>query len=200
MTNTPIFFVRKNSIYKTLSNDCYDAERNALTYTGKKPGVYHPPCRLFSKLKGLSTAPESEKELAYWSINQIRKYGGVLEHPYHSSLFKEMNIKPGLIDSYGGFCISINQSWFGHKCEKKTMLYICGISYAELPPMPLNFNAIEYVITTSKKNKQYKEASRKMREATPVELAIYLIKICELIESKTKLLPVLPYQLNQLVF
>ena len=66
-----VLFVNKNSVYKTLSGvDCYDEEKDALTWQGGTPVVAHPPCRLWCRLRNLSTAPIQEKELT-WTITRV---------------------------------------------------------------------------------------------------------------------------------
>ena len=45
-----VLFVASDSIYKALGCDCYDTERNALTYRGNNPVVAHPPCQLWGKM------------------------------------------------------------------------------------------------------------------------------------------------------
>ncbi len=171
-------YVQKDSIYKDLGIDCYDEQRNALTYTGSNPVICHPPCRLFSKLKHFSKAPACEKLLAYSSIIIVRQNGGVLEHPVGSSLWEEMKLPyPGKYDQYGGFSICVNQSWFGHKAEKKTLLYICGITASEIPDYEINFNAIEFTVSSSKKRTQKKEITKRERSATPIKFAKFLIEL-----------------------
>lgn len=173
-------FVRKDSIYKQLGVDCWDIERDARLWPGGNPIIAHPPCWAWGKLAHLAKPRPDEKELAIWSINQIRKFGGVLEHPRASKLWQEMQLPVGnQIDEFGGFSISVNQHWWGHKAEKRTLLYIVGIKPKELPEMPLNFNAVEYVVTSSKKNNGKKEISKKAREATPPDFAKWLIELAE---------------------
>lgn len=182
-------YVRKDSIYKQLGVDSWDIERDARLYDGLGPVICHPPCRAWGQLSHMAKPRHDEKELAIIAINQIRKVGGVLEHPRGSKLWKFLNLPmPGVIDKFGGFTILIHQSWFGHKAEKKTLLYIVGLKPNELPPIPIKFDAIEYTI--SSKIKKYsgrlikKEVSKKYREITPIDLAKWLIKTCETIESK----------------
>jgi hypothetical protein len=121
-----VLFCQKNSIYKRMGCNVYDEDRNSLSWMGSEPAIYHPPCRLWSKLKHLSTADPIEKYLALWAVNKVRSYGGILEHPAYSSLFNFMNLpKPGNTDEYG-FTIEIDQFNYGHLARKKTWLYICG--------------------------------------------------------------------------
>jgi hypothetical protein len=137
-----VLFVAKNSVYKTLTDssgeplDCWDEDRDAMKWPGGNPVVAHPPCRLFSKhLRHLSTAPISEKQLAYKSVEWVRKFGGVLEHPAQSLLWKERDLpRPGRSDEYG-ISIALEQRWWGHKLRKSTWLYICGCNC--VPEIPL---------------------------------------------------------------
>lgn len=176
--NVSALFVRTDSIYKSLEIDCWDIERDARLWPGGNPIIAHPPCRAWGKLKAFAKPRPDERQLAIWSIEQIRKYGGVLEHPRHSSLWKEMNLPTGKqIDQFGGFSICVNQFWWGHLAEKKTLLYICGVKPHNIPKIPLRFDLIEYVVTTSKKKNGKKEISKKMREATPIEFAKWLIEL-----------------------
>lgn len=174
-----VLFVRSDSIYKTLGVDCWDIHRDARTWPGGNPIVAHPPCRAWGKYKGFARPRPGEKELAIWSIEQIRKFGGVLEHPRHSALWKEMNLPTGTgRDIFGGFSISVNQNWWGHKAKKETLLYICGCSPSDLPPIPISFDAITHYVGFPKNYKgQMKEITKAEREATPVEFAKWLIQV-----------------------
>lgn len=188
--NIPVsaLFVAKNSIYKSLLVDCWDEVRNANLYQGPNTVICHPPCRLFSRLRKFSTAPISEKNCAYNSVDFVRKYGGVLEHPASSTLWSEMNLPLGNnIDDYGGFTLSINQSWFGHKCEKKTWLYICGCLPTEIPNYTICFDLIEHCISSSRRIKgraRLKEVTDYQRIATPLVFAEWLINLCLIINQK----------------
>lgn len=179
-------FIRSDSIYKTLGVDCWDIERDARNWTGGNPIVAHPPCRAWGKLSGFAKPREGEKELAIRSIEWIRQWGGVLEHPAASRLWRTMKLpKPGKIDEYGGYSICIDQFWFGHRAQKKTLLYICGCNERDLPLIPLRFDAITHCVGVNKKNKfgrrtgNKKEISIAERERTPIELAKWLIAVAE---------------------
>lgn len=180
-------YVRKDSVYKSLGVDCWDIERDARHWPGGNPIIAHPPCRAWGKLSAFAHPRPGEKELAIKSIELIRKWGGVLEHPAASRLWLFMKLpKPGAKDEYGGFSICIDQFWFGHKAQKKTLLYICGCSQNDLPPIPIRFDAITHVIGFNKKNKfgrvdkTKKEVTRAEREHTPIELAKWLISVASM--------------------
>lgn len=177
-----VLFTRVDSVYKSLGCDCWDINRDARNYNGLGPVICHPPCRSWGQLAHLAKPRQGEKELAIWSINKIRQCGGVLEHPRASKLWKVMSLpKPGTVDYFGGFTLCVNQSWWGHKAEKKSLLYVCGLTHAEVPKMPIRFDAIEYTVSSRIKKKSgrrtKRELSKKQREETPEEFAKWLIEL-----------------------
>src|SRR5687768_16317280 len=96
-----VLYTRADSIYKQLGVDCWDIERDARKWPGGNPIVAHPPCRAWGQLSHFANPIQGEKELAISAINQIRKYGGVLEHPRGSKLWHEMNLPmPGKVDKF----------------------------------------------------------------------------------------------------
>lgn len=185
---TPVLFTMSKSNYEYFDTDCYDINRNALTFTGNQPAIYHPPCRSWSRLKYFSRHPPEEKLLAIWSVVMARKYGGIVEHPSGSDLFKFFDIPHNSQpDKYGGFLVSINQFWFGHRAKKKTLLYFCGLQIDQLPSMPINFNAITHSVAgTAPKYKQsynQKPITLSERSSTPIELCKYLLSCIDIIKS-----------------
>jgi hypothetical protein len=180
-----VLFVAKNSVYKTLSDsageplDCWDEDRDAVKWPGGNPIVAHPPCRLFSQLRHMSTAPKEEKELAYWSVERVREWSGVLEHPSRSRLWGDMQLpKPGYHDRWG-FTVSLPQYWFGHKGDKWTWLYICGVDICELLDIPFRLGYLENVFAGG--SRKYIPGSRHsgIRSATPPAFARWLIETAE---------------------
>lgn len=180
-----VLFARKDSIYKKLGVDVWDIERDARLWAGGNPCVCHPPCRAWGQLAHMANPRPDEKELAIFSIAMIRKWGGVLEHPRASKLWPHLNLPmPGQVDSYGGYSICVNQSWWGHLASKNSLLYIVGCPKNKLPKMPIRFDAITH--TVSSKIKKYtgrrvkKELSKKQREETPIEFAEWLLSVATL--------------------
>jgi len=177
-----VLFVRKNSIYHKLDCDPWDQARNALNWPGGNPIVAHPPCGQWSRLRQFAKKNPAEKELAPWAITQVRRWGGVLEHPSGSDLWRHMGMaKTTTPDQYGGYTLHVDQFWWGHKARKKTLLYIVGCRLADLPPLPLNFSAITHHVSTSlrghRKYHSMKELSKAAREATPIDFAKWLLKV-----------------------
>ncbi len=147
-----VLFCTKKSVYKRINGcDVYDEERNALTFRGDQPVIAHPPCRKFSRLWHMSTAPEKEKQLAYWTLRQVRKNGGVLEHPAHSKLWEVRKLPlPGAqADQYGGWTLSIPQFWFGHRAQKETWLYIVGCARKDIPAPMLQLGEAQFKVSGS---------------------------------------------------
>ncbi len=149
-----VLFARKDSIYKTIPEcEAYDIERDAVTYRKSGltlPIIAHPPCRSWSRLKYFAKPRRGEKKLAIWSVGMIRKFGGVLEHPSDSSLWKQLNLPKGQQrDEFGGWTLSVDQFWWGHLARKRTWLYIVGVEPKDIPPIPLKMGDAEFVVSTS---------------------------------------------------
>jgi len=172
-----VLFVEDDSVYKTLPVDCWDEHRDARLYKGDNVVIAHPPCRLWSRMRQFSTAPLEEKQLALLALKIVQKNGGILEHPRGSILWKlpEVNDK--------GFMISVNQSWWGHPCEKKTILLVCGIKMRDMPAMPLCFDTPQKVIHYTTK-RPGRVLPKSQRNRTPVRFAEWLIETAKIIENQ----------------
>lgn len=123
MAPVTALFVCKSSPYWDLV-DCYDYERNALTFAGSGRVICHPPCRAWGRYKAVAKATPEEKQLALFALELVRANGGVLEHPVSSGLWK--HLRPGETS------LVIRQADFGHRAEKLTRLF-----YAKMPRVPL---------------------------------------------------------------
>jgi hypothetical protein len=185
-----VLFARRDSIYKTFEGlDVYDFERNALNFGGGLPVIAHPPCRAWGELSHMAKPRKGEKELAFFAAEMVRKNGGVLEHPKKSKLWAALKcLAPGQIDNFGGWLLPINQSCFGHRAEKKTYLYIVGVSPSKIPDLPLYLGRASHVIASSgcrvngRKLKKgdlnwRPEVTKNERERTPAELANWLVDL-----------------------
>lgn len=133
-----VLFVRPGSVYKAIPGcRTYGLPmQDARNYPGGMPIVAHPPCRAWSCLKAFARPRPGERRLAVWSVLQVRRNGGILEHPKGSGLWRSMCLpKPGCDpDAWGGWTIEVDQFHFGHKARKRTWLYIVGT--ADVPSMP----------------------------------------------------------------
>lgn len=175
-----VLYCQKTSVYKTLGCDVWDAERNALCFNEPVPIIAHPPCRLFSRLRSFSNAPACERLMAISAVLHIRRFGGILEHPYPSTLWQLLNLPLGSErDSFGGFTLKVNQSWFGHVTVKPTLIYIVGIEPSLVPDWCFSGTLPSHVIGRANGGK--KEASKRLRSYTPIEFAKWLLAIHSLI-------------------
>lgn len=176
-----ILFARPDSIYKSMCNtDVFDIERDARNFAGGTAVVAHPPCRAWGKLKFFAKPRPDEKELARFAVKCVRQFGGVLEHPAYSTLWIDQALpRPGAApDQFGGWTLDINQSWFGHRAQKRTWLYIVGVSPVAIPDYSVTFDAPTHVITSARKWAK-PSCTKSEREATPRPLAEWLVNLAK---------------------
>lgn len=179
--NSPVavLFARSDSHYKAIPGcDVWDIDRDALRWLGGAPVVAHPPCRAWGRLRHFANPRPGEKELAIWAVDQVRKFGGVLEHPASSTLWPAADLPaPGAVDAWGGWTLPIHQNWFGHRAQKSTLLYIVGCKPADLPVMPMVLGEATHVVQSRKRHDHRPHISKPEREHTPVELAEWLCEV-----------------------
>lgn len=178
-----VLFCETKSVYHYLNCDVYTINRNALNISSCLPAIYHPPCRLWSRLRYFATWRPGEKWLGVWAIIRVRRYGGIVEHPMGSVLFKFMNcpLPGGPPDKFGGVTIQIDQVEFGHICRKRTWLYCVGLPYGEFIRVPYPGRKPTHTIASSRNKTTLSHASKKYRSYTPILLAKELIRLCSLI-------------------
>lgn len=162
-------FVRKTSHYTGIEGvDCFNEDRDALTWCGGVPGVFHPPCRAWGKLKAFANPRPGERELAVWSMLMVRKFGGVVEHPISSGLWRASGcIGYGMRDEFGGVLFPIMQSWFGHRAPKMTGLYLVG---APIPDLEKQYS--DCLVRG-----RVESMCKQERERTPLPLARWLVDL-----------------------
>jgi hypothetical protein len=182
MQTVAVLFARADSYYKTLSGvDVYDIERDARTWPGGCPVVAHPPCRAWASLRNWAKPREGEKDLAHIAIAHVREFGGVLEHPLLSTLWKVAGLpEPGAFDSFGGWTLIVDQHWFGHRARKRTRLYICGVRPADIPVMPMKLGEATHTVGlwSGRDRATCRPSITKPEyEGTPPELARWLVAL-----------------------
>jgi hypothetical protein len=184
-------FVHAHSPYKAMPDvDAWDIERDARGWPGGMRAVAHPPCRAWGKLRDKAQPRPDEKELARQAVRWVRRFGGVVEHPAHSTLWADMRMPlPGRRrDAWGGWTLPVSQHWFGHRAEKMTWLYIVGCEPADVPPIPLSLADPVAVVAQPKKRDTVlrlrkgmqgwkPEISRAERELTPTPFAQWLVEL-----------------------
>lgn len=152
-------YVQSRSVYSSFENvEIFDLARDATTYNGPWPVVAHPPCRSWGKFKAWAKPRAGERELAFLALEQVNRYGGVLEHPVGSGLFREAGIPTSRL-------WRVNQVDWGHRALKPTWLYLVGCS----PPLELPGPGVP--VTTVER------LCRQERERTPLAFARMLIDL-----------------------
>lgn len=132
-------YVDQRGPYAALGADCWGIDRDARGYSGPAPVVAHPPCGPWSRLKAFcGPALLAQRELGPLAVEQVRRWGGVLEHPAHSELWAHagLPLPGGLPDAHGGYTLAVEQWVWGHRAIKPTWIYVCGIAPEDLPPLP----------------------------------------------------------------
>lgn len=106
--------------------ECWDETRDARAYDGPHPVVAHPPCGPWGELRHLYQG--SEHDCAPRAVEQVRAFGGILEHPSRSLLWPHLDLPvPGARpDPWGGYSIEVDQCAWGHVARKRTRLYFVG--------------------------------------------------------------------------
>lgn len=137
-TDVSALYVDPRGPYPKLVADWWDEKRDARLYAGPNPVVAHPPCGPYSKQR--HNYRGTEHDCAPRALEQVRAFGGVLEHPAESRFWDDAcllkpydKVWPGLTvgdrDSFGGFTIEVHQVEWGHVARKPTWLYIVGAGF-----------------------------------------------------------------------
>jgi len=176
-------FVRSDSVYKSLSDvDAWDAERDARKWPGGTPCIAHPPCRGWGRLRHMAKASPAEKHLALIALDFVDENGGVLEHPYDSTLWPHVDGRPG-------WWMAVDQSWWGHRARKRTGLYIVGVPPRRIPRLPIDLAEPTHIVagghpkdaeTAKRKRKAWPcrpSVTPREAEATPPEFARWLVEL-----------------------
>lgn len=138
-------FVIKNGPYFEIPDvDPWDEDRDARLYRGPHKVIAHPPCARWGRywFGGPSATVRRSKgddDGCFESaLRSVRKFGGVLEHPAHSSAWRAFSLfapprSGGWIkaDTIGWTCC-VDQGHYGHRAQKATWLYVVGTGRPEL--------------------------------------------------------------------
>jgi len=173
-------FVRADSVYKTMPGvDAWDIERDARKWPGGCPVVVHPPCRTWGRLRQFAKPRDDEKALGPWAVDQVREFGGVLEHPAESTLFAHCHMpRPGQFpDHFGGWTMAVDQFTFGHRAEKSTWLYVAGCEPDDIPYLPIRAGKATHCIRPTKHYPRLPSVTKAEREHTPPALAHWLVDL-----------------------
>lgn len=178
MKQVAALFVRADSIYKQMPGvDAWDIERDARKWLGGCPVVAHPPCRAWGRLRQFAKPRDDEMSLGPWAVEQVRRFGGVLEHPAESTLWAACGMpRPGRApDAHGGWTAEIDQCDWGHKAEKRTWLYVVAVHPDCIPAMPPKGTPTHVIRGDA--DAVLPSVTKAEREHTPPELAAWLVEI-----------------------
>lgn len=134
--------------FDTVEIEPWNAERDARNYPGPYPVVAHPPCQRWGKFwagQPLWIAKTGERKIKgddsgcfAAALASVRKWGGVLEHPYGSHAWTYFGIPSPPRDGGwiptgdGGFTCCVEQGRYGHYARKPTLLLVYKTELPEL--------------------------------------------------------------------
>jgi hypothetical protein len=128
MRTVAALYIDPRGPYPTMPGvECWDEERDARLYAGPHPVVAHPPCGPWSRLRNF--CKHQPKDCALIAVDQVRRWGGVLEHPQSSTLWlaRSLPLPGGFPDEFGGWSVELDQVSWGHRARKTTWLYVAGV-------------------------------------------------------------------------
>ena len=138
-------FVSERGPYVGLPGvECWTVTKDARTYAGPWPVVAHPPCERWGRYwhggpsARVRRAKGDDAGCFASALASVRTWGGVLEHPAASSAWEFHGLIPPpraggwvVADWFGGWTCCVDQGHYGHRAQKATWLYACGLP--ELP-------------------------------------------------------------------
>jgi hypothetical protein len=184
-------YVDPRGPYSSLVADWWDEARDATRYAGPNPIVAHPPCGHWGRLRHLHR--RNDGHLAPIAVEQVRRWGGVLEHPAGSQLWKRCGLpRPGeLADRWGGYSIEVCQCDWGHVARKRTWLYLVGAPNSSIV-WPPHREPTHWISGSRNPRRKpgglvppgIKVCSAQQRRRTPVDFARYLISLAATAEER----------------
>lgn len=157
--------------------DVFARTSDAREYAGPHPVVAHPPCGPWGRFWWNYKGGEGARDCAIRAVEQVRQFGGVLEHPSRSRLFDVLGLPaPGEgLDHHGGRTLEIQQVDWGHPCRKPTWLYIVGAT--SIPDLPEAGTPTHVMVRLLSNGDDRPELPKKLRHLTPPRLARWLVDL-----------------------
>lgn len=148
ITIAALFVATNGPYFNLVGVEPYDEERDALTYHGPHPVICHPDCARWGRYWSGGPNPRAKRRKLgddgghfKFSLNAVRTYGGVLEHPAHTHAWEAFDLdRPFREGGWalcrdGGFVCQVEQGHYGHKARKATWLYAFGVEGHLLPKL-----------------------------------------------------------------
>jgi hypothetical protein len=189
-------FVDPAGVYSKITDiDLWDESRDARLYNGDFPVVGHPPCQLwgnfakvnFKRWGGEHNRPGNDGGCFKSALENVRRVGGVLEHPAFSKAWKAHGLfEPRLLPDWFRLVSGNGKEWvcevwqsaYGHPATKRTWLFYCG----NTPPPSPRLERLKGTHQIGFHDQRGKAANKptisgKKASATPPEFAEYLINL-----------------------
>lgn len=196
-----LYTLALSSPYRGMSYvDPWPIKRDAKTYDGPLPVVAHPPCGPWSRAwsHAVRDRPEQDPRCAPRAVEQVRKWGGILEHPALSRLWDTgadlplpfaYGTRPELAirDRWGGFTIEVHLCDFGDPRQKPTWLYMVGVDPERIElPKPREPAPTPDVMRTDGTGRRSAGdfMSEQARKRTTPELARWLVDLAATVERR----------------
>ena len=188
MTVAALYIDAARGPYAALPDvDAWGEDRDARLYAGPHPIVAHPPCGPWGRLSHLCT--RQDPALALRAVEQVRAFGGVLEHPAASRLWAACGLPAPWLDPpmFAGreWALEVEQCRWGHPARKLTWLLLVDVAPADLPPIPPWQEPTAVIDTTAKHKGQglgkatgearLTHVPKSRRHLTPPDFARWLV-------------------------
>lgn len=181
ISDVAALYVDPRGPYPRLVEPWYDEVRDARTYSGPWPVVAHPPCGPWGRF---AFRCKQDASCAPSAVLAVQRFGGVLEHPAHSALWRHCGLPcPGEgVDAHRGWSIVVNQCDWGHACKKPTWLYLVGVH--ELGAAPPAGTPTHRVTNNTRGDKSLPRASAAALRRSPPAFAEWLISLAQQVNRK----------------
>lgn len=206
MITVAALFVDAAGIYRDIPGvDCWPEKRDARLYSGPFPVVAHPPCERWGRFwfGGPQWLKDGHPRKVLGddggcfaaALAAVRRWGGVLEHPAdshawraHGLLAPPRNGGWTTAGDFRGWTCCVSQGHYGHKADKRTWLYACGVL---LPTLRWGHSGKRVLLAGLSKSRRARDRrtgivqalSRKQRAATPPEFAELLVGMARSVHS-----------------
>jgi hypothetical protein len=170
--------------------EAWDLERDARNYAGPYPVVAHPPCGAWSALSHLSHG--AGRECGPIAVDQVRMFGGALEQPGGSKLWRHCGLPDPWYSDELGYTVEVEQVAFGHVARKRTWLYFVDVPW-ELVKATMRRGGRPTHWCSGSRNAPrgpvppgIKVCSAEQRRRTPIVFAHWLVSLAESVNTKCR--------------